>query len=130
MRSRRRRVIRTVRSWATPVLCIGIFIAPLTILNCEPGDPLAMACCRDRMSDCNRPDKTDDCCKKTIKLDTRLAALPNVERTAKGSVASVHDLIAEIPAVHTILPVSSTVLDSGLGSPPAPSPPQSSILRI
>jgi hypothetical protein len=49
---------------ATLALAVALVASPVTVLYCDNSGPAAMACCKNKASECNQPGKTDDCCSK------------------------------------------------------------------
>jgi hypothetical protein len=49
---------------AALALAPALVSAPFVAVYCDDASSRAMACCRDKASECNTPGATDDCCKK------------------------------------------------------------------
>ena len=52
-----------LKGLATVLLTVALVGSPLSVLFCDDTGPAAMACCQGRMTECNRPGSTADCCK-------------------------------------------------------------------
>jgi hypothetical protein len=55
-------VLRAVTIASLAVTLAG---SPLLGLYCNDASEAAMACCQGDMANCNQPDQTEDCCKKS-----------------------------------------------------------------
>jgi hypothetical protein len=109
------------------LLATGLLSAPVASLYCDVRDQAAMACCKGDMSECNRPGKTDDCCKTgTANHETSSnVAASRLDRAAPPDVV-LHSF-ASPSGAPTALPL---FLEPELSVPAIHSPPLRTVLRV
>lgn len=108
-------------------VAIALAGSPVAGLYCDDANPAAMACCRDKASECNQPGKTEDCCRVSPagqETPALVAKAPDARNTAHAAVLS----FVETPTLQPVVPHLQ------IGPLPARaadlSPPRSPILRI
>lgn len=108
-------------------VAIALAGSPVAGLYCDDANPAAMACCRDKASECNQPGKTEDCCRVSPagqETPALVAKAPDARNTAHAAVLS----FVETPTLQRVVPHLQ------IGPLPARaadlSPPRSPILRI
>ena len=119
------------RAVATLALAVAIVGLPLAGLFCDDSGPAAMACCRDKASECNQPGQNDDCCRKAP-IDKDASAGPTQQLAGKPhwtSVISFDALVASAPTLVTLV-ASLTPRLAPATSGPDPAPPPVSVLRV
>ena len=124
-------VVVMAKAVAAVVLTVALVGSPLAALYCNDLSPAAMACCKDRASECNQPGKTDDCCRKAP-VEKGAAAGPSQVTAGKPSWTFVVSLDALVPVVaKCAAPVSSLTLRPASRSEWADLPPPPlSVLRV
>ena len=119
------------RAAATLGLAVAIVGLPLAGLYCDDSGPAAMACCRDKASECNQPGQNDDCCSKAP-IDKDAAAGPNQQLAGKPQWTGLISFDALVPSSPTpVLPaLSHALLLKATSRGPDPAPPPRSVLRV
>lgn len=118
---------------ATAVLAaVGLLASPLAALFCTPADAAAMACCRTDMSSCNKPGKTEDCCRKAPASEGTSTAALKAQRPDKLKLAGPPSDALAVAALAGVPAAAASpfAFSAPLLVTAAPSPPRSPILRI
>jgi len=115
---------------AALMLAVGLVASPVAALFCAEGDAAAMACCREDMSQCNQPGKTDDCCRTSPGVSRDQGALPALKSGLNAPSLDSH--AALLPQSALADQAGFLVLAHAPHSVPTPqaSPPRSPILRV
>lgn len=114
----------------TSLLMGGLAASPVAALYCSEGDAAAMACCREDMSQCNQPGKTDDCCRTSPDESREHGALPALKADLKAptlNALAVLPLGPELAQRPGIVALGRVQQDVSTGRA---SPPRSPILRV
>ena len=116
---------------ATLALAVALIGLPLAGLYCDDSGPAAMACCKNKASECNQPGKTDDCCRKAP-IDKDASAGPTQQLAGKPQWTCVISLDALVPSAPSIVTLASSLTPrlshrTAWADPP---PPRLSILRV
>jgi hypothetical protein len=110
------------------MLAVALGVGPVASLYCDVRDQAAMACCKDDMSECNQPGKTDDCC-KTGTANHETAS--NVVQASRLDKLSLHDYVMPSVAAPTgTLASLPAFLEPDLSVPAIHSPPLRTLLRV
>ena len=119
------------RAVATLALAVALVGSPLAGLYCDDSGPAAMACCKNKASECNQPGKTDDCCSKAP-TDKDAFAGPTHQLAGKPHWTSVISIDALVPSAPIPIHLASflTLRLSHRTARPDPSPPPLSVLRV
>ena len=103
------------------LLSLTVAWAPLSALACPQTDAAEMACCRQGMSECHKPGKTDDCCRHAPADKDGSALIQKAERSA--NLAPTHFLAPEfeiltLPGRETVAPGPGRTLLPDHSPPP------------
>ncbi len=114
---------------ATLALSVTLGGSPLASLYCDNSTPAAMACCQ-KAPECNRPGKTDDCCRTPVEKDVFAGSSPQL--TGKPQWTSVISFDALVPSAPSAVAVASSLRPrfSHRTSWADLAPPPLSILRV
>jgi hypothetical protein len=119
-----------MRAVATLALAVALVGLPLAGLYCDDSGPAAMACCKDKASECNQPGKSDDCCSKAP-VDKDASAGPTQQLLGKPQWTSVVSFAALVPSAPTLVPPVSSLTRRLVPAMSGPDPPPSlSVLRV
>jgi hypothetical protein len=117
---------------AAAALAVALVGSPLAALDCNDTSAAAMACCQDKASECNRPGKTDDCCRK-VPVEKDAAVGPGQVIAGKPSWTSViNNPDALVRAVAKSIPLipSLTLRPASRTTWADLAPPPLSVLRV
>lgn len=118
--------------WTAVAVAVALLGTPMAALYCNPSDAASMACCKEDMTGCNLPGKTEDCCREVPQDQETATVTVKAERLAKIDLAALALEPAALPTGVAMSAPSRTcfAVTIPLFGAAAPSPPRTPILRI
>ena len=119
-----------VGSVAALLVAGGLLILPVAPLSCDESDAASMACCKGDMAGCNRPGKTEDCCRKNIAGRETALDFAKASRADEPGAVSPDAFVVTHTSPTVSLEASAIVRGCPRVPHISPSPPRSGVLRL